>query len=280
MMIIDKDTNKLFLADCLPKKQPKFFPRFEKVLKDCNLDYEFLPGTKDTWAVDYMPVQVSKDKFVQFNYYPTYLRTPYWRKTISDADAICKAISLKPVKSDLFVDGGNVIRSEDKVIMCDKVFSENNNITKNTLIRQLEELLEVDKIVFVPWDKNDFTGHADGMVRFIDNNTVFVNDYSKENAGFQKRFRTSIHEAGLDCVELPYNLDYNKSDDEANGIYMNFLQMNGFIIVPIFGIKEDEEAVKIMEQVFKGQNIATIESNELAYEGGILNCISWNILKN
>ena len=277
MMITDKDTNKLFLADCLPEKQPKFFPRFEKVLKDCNVDYEFLPGTKDLWAKDYMPVQINKDKFIQFRYNPDYLKTPYWRKTISDVDAICKAINLKPIKSELVVDGGNVIRSEDKVIMCDKVFSGNNNITKNTLIRQLEELFKVDKLIFIPWDENDFTGHADGMVRFIDNNTVFVNDYSKEDAGFQKRFKTSIHKAGLDCVELPYYLDYNKSDDEANGIYMNFLQMKGLIIVPTFGIKEDEEAVKIMGQVFKGQTIVTLDSNELAMEGGILNCISWNV---
>ena len=25
MMITDKDTNKIFLADCLPEKQPKFY---------------------------------------------------------------------------------------------------------------------------------------------------------------------------------------------------------------------------------------------------------------
>ena len=277
-MITDNETKKLFLADCLPAKQPKFFPRLEKVLKDCKVDFEFLPGTKDIWARDYMPVQVSKDKFIQFRYNPDYLQSPYWRKTISDVDAICKAINLKPIKSELVVDGGNIIRSEDKVIVCDKVFTENKNIPKNTLISQLEELLKVDKIVFVPWDKNDFTGHADGMVRFIDNNTVLVNDYSKEDAGFQKRFRASIHEAGLDCVELPYNLDCNKSDDEANGIYMNYLQMKGVIIVPVFGISEDEETVKILEQVFKGQAIATVDSTELAFEGGILNCISWNIL--
>ena len=280
MMITDKDTNKLFLADCLPEKQPKFFPRFEKVLKDCNVDYEFLPGTKDIWAKDYMPVQVNKDKFIQFRYNPDYLKTPYWRKTISDADAICKAISLKPVKSELVVDGGNIIRAEDKVIMCDKIFSENKNIPKNDLIGQLEELFEVDKIIFVPWDKNDFTGHADGMVRFIDNETVFINDYSKEDAGFRKRFRKSIEDAGLKMVELPYNPYSNKSYDWANGIYMNYLEMKDLIIIPTFGMKEDEEAILIIEEAFKGKKVATVVSTELAKKGGILNCISWTIGKN
>ncbi len=73
-MIPDEKTNSLYLADCLPKKQPKFFQRFEKILIDCNIQYSFLPNTKDIWAVDFMPVQISKDEFVQFTYNPDYLQ--------------------------------------------------------------------------------------------------------------------------------------------------------------------------------------------------------------
>lgn len=276
-MITDKDSNKLFLADCLPEKQPKFFQRFEKVLKDAEIDYEFLPATNDIWAKDYMPVQVRKDKFVQFKYNPDYLQSYYWRKTISDTDGICKSIKLKPVKSDLLVDGGNVIRAADKVILCDKVFTENKAISKNELTKQLEELFKVDKIIFIPWDQTDFTGHADGMVRFIDNETVFINDYSKEDAIFQKRYRKPYEDAGLKLIELPYNPYSNNSYDWANGIYMNYLQMKDLVIVPTFGMKEDEVAVDIIKEIFKGQKVETVDSNELAKQGGILNCICWNI---
>lgn len=77
-MIIDHETNSLYLADCLPTLQPKFFQRFEKVLNDCKIKFQFLRDTKDIWAVDFMPIQISKDKFLQFTYNPDY----YNRKNI------------------------------------------------------------------------------------------------------------------------------------------------------------------------------------------------------
>jgi agmatine deiminase len=55
-VIPDNQTTFLYLADTLPKKQPTIYRRFEKVLKGCNVQFTFLQGTKDVWAVDYMPI--------------------------------------------------------------------------------------------------------------------------------------------------------------------------------------------------------------------------------
>ena len=60
-------------------------------------------------------------------------------------------------------------------------------------------------------------------------------------------------------------------------LILNYLQMQQAIIVPTFKTKHDDKALKVLEQVFKGQTFATVESNDLANEGGILNCITWNI---
>lgn len=278
-MIPDIETNSLYLADSLKNKQPKFFLRFEKVLHECNINFQFLPGTKDIWAVDFMPVQISRDKFVRFTYNPDYLKRKKYHKTVSDVDSICKAIKLITTKSKLIVDGGNFSRTTDKVIMCDKVFHENKNLSEKELINQLQNLFEVDKLFFVPWDINDFTGHADGMVRFIDNDTVLINDYSKENAEFQRCFRMSLHNAGLEYIELPYNPPNDPTLISARGLYLNYLQMKQGIIVPTFKSKYDDQALRVLEQVFKGQTIRTVVSKDLADEGGILNCITWNILE-
>ncbi|CAN5685251.1 hypothetical protein BH10BAC3_BH10BAC3_38760 [soil metagenome] len=276
-MLTDSQTNRLFLADCLPNKLPKFFKRFEKVLTNHNINFQFLPDTKDIWAVDYMPIQVSKNKFIQFTYNPDYLHPKKYHNTISDVTSICNAINVTTQKSNLLVDGGNVTRAEDKVIMCHKVFHENRNLSERDVIKQLKELFQIEKLFFVPWNKYDFTGHADGMVRFIDNNTVLINDYSKEDSGFQRCFRMSLYNAGLNWVELPYNPPKDPTYVSARGLYLNYLQMQQAIIVPIFKTKHDDKALKILEQVFRGQSIDAINSNELADHGGILNCITWNI---
>ncbi len=276
-MITDSQTNKLFLADCLPKMQPKFFERFKKVLDNCNINFEFLPETKDIWAVDFMPLQISKDKFVKFVYNPDYLRkTIKGRKSISDVNSICKAIGITPKEENIVLDGGNVIRTKSKVIMTDKVFTENPTINEKQLIKMLKDTFEVDDLFFVPKHPKDFTGHADGIVRFLDNDTVLINDYSKENTDYQRNFRLALYNAGLDYVEIPYSPVANGSDS-AKGFYINYLQMKQAIILPTFGIETDDKAVKQFEQLFSGQKIMTIDSNEIANKGGILNCITWNI---
>lgn len=278
-MITDSQTNFLYLADTLPTKYPDFFKRFESALKECNIPFDLLPQTKDVWAVDYMPIQTDLNKFIRFVYNPSYLQTKKYLKTISDVDEICKAISIDTFKTDIIIDGGNVTRWTNKVIMTDRVFKDNPSYERKQLIRELHELLQVDNLYFVPEQPSDFTGHSDGMVRFIDEQSVIINDYKKEKEEFYRAFEIAIHNTGLNYITIPYNVYSNKSNDHANGDYINYLQMQNTVIIPTFGIAEDDIAVKQLETIFAGQTIATVESNEIAYDGGILNCITWNILK-
>ncbi len=278
-MITDAETNYLFLANCLPKKQNAFYNRFERVLNDCKINFGLLPNTKDIWAVDYMPIQLDVNKFVQFDYSPDYLKSKKWSKSITNVSNVCKEINIRPVKSSVIIDCGNVAKGKDNVIMCDKVFKENKHIKEKELINNLTELFEVEKIIFIPSDEDDIFGHADGMVRFVDNDTVLINDYSKEKTSLKRTIRLSLHNAGLEYIEVPYNPYDNKKALDAKGIYLNYLQMKGVIVVPAFEMTEDDEVVKLFENVFKGQTIKSIESKEIAAEGGILNCITWNIKK-
>lgn len=161
-MITDSQTNFLYLADTLPTEYPEFYERFQKILKDCNIPFGFLPQTKDVWAVDYMPIQTDLGKFVRFNYNPSYLQTKEYLKTISNVDEICNTIGIETTKTDISIDGGNVIHWTNQVIMTDRIFKENPTYKRKQLITALYELLQVDKIYFVPEQPGDFTGHERG----------------------------------------------------------------------------------------------------------------------
>lgn len=277
-MITDDQTNFLYVADTLPKKYLTFFNRFENILKHRNVDFNFLPDTKDVWAVDYMPLQVEVDKFVRFLYQPPYLtKSKKSTKTISDVDKICNEIGIETIKSNIILDGGNIVRSNNKVIMTDRVFTDNPKLERNQIIREVHELLQIEKLYFVPEQPGDFTGHADGMVRFLDEDTVIINDYKKEKSNFYRAFEIAIHNTGLNRVRIPYNVYDNKSNDQANGDYINYLQMDNLIILPTFGLKVDDEVIRQFEDLFAGQRIETVDSNEIANDGGVLNCITWNI---
>jgi len=276
-MIQDQYTNYLYLADVLPQKYPDFFNRLSALLNDAGIKFSLLPHTKDIWAVDYMPIQISSDKFVQFIYDPDYLQSKELLKTISDVDLICDQIGITTRKFDIKLDGGNVIKEKNCAVLCDKVFKENRHISKSDLEGKLKQALQIERIIFIPTDPLDKIGHADGMVRFINDTTVIINDYATEDKALGDKLKNILTNAGLNFIEIPYNPYHNKKDIQANGIYINYLQMKNIIILPVFNIKEDEVTVKQFEKIFDGQTIQTIESNEIAAQGGVLNCISWNI---
>ena len=281
-MIPDHQTNFLYLSDILPTEHPEFFNRFEAILKDCGIPFAFLPDTKDIWAVDYMPIQTQENEFIQFRYEPDYLMdTPENKATISNVDAICKGVGIKPIKSNVNLDGGNVTRWNDSVILCEKVFFENEELEEDDLIEELLEHFNVqeEKLFFVPWDENDFTGHADGMVRFVDANTLLVNDYSQETEEFRDLFLDAIETTGLDLIVLPYEPEDDSTLVSAVGLYLNYLEMEQAVIVPVFNLPSDKKAMEILTEVFSDKKVVALECTELACKGGILNCISWNILR-
>ncbi len=229
-----------------------------------------------------MPIQISKKEFIQFDYKPDYLYSKAELNSISNVDEICERINIKVKKSDVIVDGGNVVRSNNKVILCDKViFANLNKFSRKELIRELHELFQVEKVFFVPQDPLDVIGHADGMIRFVDDNKLVVNDYNWEreakNKQFVRAFYIALDNIGIDYETLPYNPYSNKTTYHANGIYINYLQMNDLIVLPTFGFEEDEIAKTKMSVLFPHYRIETIDSNSIALNGGVLNCITWNI---
>lgn len=55
---------------------------------------------------------------------------------------------------------------------------------------------------------------------------------------------------------------------------MNFLETEKRVFLPVFGDAQDEVAVKRAKEVFD-KKIIPVNISEIAEEGGVLNCISW-----
>jgi agmatine deiminase len=115
------------------------------------------------------------------------------------------------------------------------------------------------------------------MIRFVDENTILINDFSREKLKYQKALKTAMIATELNCITMPYNPYQNSTNTDANGIYINYLQMEKLIVLPIFGMKEDDQAFRLVEDLFIGHTIKTIDCIEIAKHGGVLNCITWNI---
>ena len=280
-MIVDKETNHLYLSALLELYYPSFYKSFKKELDRYGIVIDFLQDTKDVWSVDFMPIQIEKDRFVQFVFNPAYLKHKSYRNYISNPSQICKQLGLNIRTTDIIADGGNVVKVKNKAIMTNRVVEDNPHYSsEEDLVNTIKDLLEIDELILIPVEPDDYTGHSDGMLRFLDEDTVLLNDYSKaKDQGFVLELKNRLHNAGLDIIEVPSTILQNSSLWDATGAYINFLQMDGIIFLPIFNRPEDNQVIKLFESLFSDTTIVPIDSTELSIDGGVLNCISWNILK-
>lgn len=236
-----------------------------------NIKYKLLNNTKDIWLRDFMPVKIKSGKYVSFRYEPSYLANDLQLRTNFKTDIAPSFKVDNLVYTDINLDGGNVVfsPSKAKVIISDRVFSENPSISEAELTAKLEKLLEASLII-IPSLKSDMTGHADGMVRFVGENTVIVNA-PLSPYGFETKVKKSLQNYGFNVIDFPY---FYSKGDSAVGCYLNYLETEKSIFLPVFGVDTDNEAIELAKNIFD-KTIIPVNINEIADDGGLLNCISW-----
>lgn len=94
----------------MDSKYTEAYQRLIGILDKHQIAQKLIKATKDIWCRDYMPIQISRDEFVQFRYEPSYLEG--YEETQSDPKTVCNENGIQPKYSNINLDGGNVIRWE------------------------------------------------------------------------------------------------------------------------------------------------------------------------
>jgi len=301
---------KVWFSELLPARCPVTFAGLKKVLERYGVEYGLLKGTKDIWCRDYMPIPVFDYSNVLFGYRPDYLlESPELESTISDNMAVCMengiGLTIKNGSGDrsvdgdrsgrsgssgsggsssgvrlidcrgIIVDGGNVIRCGNKVIMTAKVLEENPGWTPRALLEQLERLLCCE-VVLVPWDTEEFYGHADGLVRAVSPDTVVMTNYSQFDPDMAWRIKNCL-KPHFKVKELKYKV---RTPYENNWAYINWLQTDDVLILPKFNVPEDEQAFRQISKLMPEYAgcIEMVDATDLIIHEGCFNCCSWNSL--
>ena len=271
----------VYMSELLMSKFPETCKNLIKILEKHHVNYSFIKGTKDIWCRDYMPVQTESGKLIQFKYDPSYLKgKKEWEESRSDVKEICEKNNIVATESDINLDGGNVLICDGRAIISDRIFTENPTYDKTSLVNELTKLLECE-IIIIPAINGDYTGHADGMVRFVNRNTILGNRMADEYKYWQKGMQKVLETYNLTYIDVPFLTDIkdSKHPESAIGIYVNYLEVNDLIVAPIFNREEDKQVIEILKNAFPNKQIETINYNDVAQEGGLLNCTTWVVHK-
>jgi agmatine deiminase len=117
------------------------------------------------------------------------------------------------------------------------------------------------------------------MARFISNDTVLINDFSREEQKDYIDFLGALHNARLKWTVFPFDIYDNKDVNDAAGLYLNYLELKDHIFLPIFDKKTNNQAIEKAKEIFPNKDIITVTSNQPAKDTGIINCLTWNIKK-
>ena len=279
-MITDNLTNRVYFSSLLPEKCPVLDAHIVDALKQYGVSYAYLSETKDIWCRDFMPIQIDERHYVLYKYTPDYLQDKVGLRLQTNTEEVFQTVTNRLqsiwhncVMIDLVLDGGNVVRCGDKIVMTDKVFCENKDKSTGEVKRLLEEAFCCE-VVFIPWDSQEEPyGHIDGIIHYLGDNRVLMTNYDDFDKTLAHDY-LRILEKHFDVAILKYNV---KRKHERSWSYINYLQVGNLVLVPQLGIPEDEQALEQICNVMPDCKVVGIPALEAVRRGGALNCISWNI---
>ena len=140
-------------------------------------------------------------------------------------------------------------------------------------------------VAIIP-DPRDTTGHADGVVSFIDTNTLAIGDYCDD------KYYTAVESAvlekfpHLDIIKLPCMDDKKaKPTKKGNwrgfssgvGAYVNSLLTDSTLYVPQFNKAENDKIAVDTLTMNTSRRVVTVDTSRLSHMGGSVRCMSWQI---
>jgi agmatine deiminase len=241
--------------------------------------------TDDIWVRDYGPIigQGANGEAVAvktiFDPLPTYPQAQ------DDAMALAWAAHEEvPVKRlALHFEGGNIWSDgAGALIVSEQVFYANPDLTAETLPDRLRTAFTFDKLIVTPRLDREETGHVDLVVKLADARTVLLCGanvaYNRPNIEAARRvFENTTNAAGerYRVIDLPMPKPYlNWGVYPVWRSYTNALTVNGRVLVPVYGVVEDIEALATYRKAMPDYEIMPIDCSGSINGGGGVHCLT------
>lgn len=257
-------------------------------------------ASNDSWARDHGPLTVETPegfKLLDFqfngwgNKFPHDLDDQISRQLFAQ-----NAFPYATIESQAWVlEGGSVETDGQGTLLttssCLLNKNRNPNLSKADIEARLIEAFGVQKINWLDHGYlagDDTDGHIDTLARLCPNNTIVYtacDDEQDEHYAELKKMEaqlqsfTNANGEAYRLLPLPWAGEVlgDESDARLPSTYANFLIINEAVLVPIYGLPMDEDALEVVSQAFPGYEIFGIPCLSLIEQGGSLHCITMQI---
>jgi len=260
----------------------------------CGKKVEVLPlELDDSWTRDMGPnFVVGKDRKLAaslFHFNSWGKKHAPWGKDAAVGHRIAEYLEIPTFTSTIYMEGGGInVDGEGSVLASlQNVLNDNRNpgLEKEEAETILCDALGAEKVLWVPGDPEDTEtdGHIDGIACFLAPGKVLVEicpqkgtqryDNMQANLAALK-VQTDAAGRTLDIVTIEEAYEADRRSEIFACSYINFYIANGGIVMPGFGIDRDEDARRLLSELFPDREIAQIDIADIALGGGGIHCIT------
>lgn len=157
--------------------------------------------------------------------------------------------------------------------------NRNPGLTRGDFERALGEQVRMTRLIWLDRGlEHDHTdGHVDMVARFVAADTVVCMrpDPGAPNAAVLESIRSDLKAAGLVTVELPApRAVFARDGSPLPASYCNFYVANEAVVVPTYGIAQDEGALREIANAFPGREVIGVGARDLLWGGGAFHCVT------
>jgi agmatine deiminase len=184
---------------------------------------------------------------------------------------------------ELHTEGGNVWSDgQGTLIMSNQIFMSNPYYDRERLEDYLHQVFDFEKLIITPRLTLEETGHVDLLVKLASADTVLVARADSFSTGEVLRKTKRLFERETNAkgkayrlLELPSpSLYMNWFSYPIRRGYTNALTVNGTVLVPVYGINLDEQALRVYEEAMPDYEIIPIDSHVGINGGGAVHCMT------
>jgi agmatine deiminase len=259
-----------------------------------------LVPTDDAWIRDYGGVFVvegegpdsSRRRLMDFEFDAWGGKYPPWDRDARVAAEMARIADVPVTQSKLVLEAGSIdgdgegtILTTESCLLNPNRRREGQERSRESLEAFLAETLGARRILWLAegLQGDDTDGHVDDLTRFVSPGrvaTVVSCDQAdpdfKALSENRHRLKAMFDYSGrpLEIIELPTPGSLAGPDGRLPASYANFYFANHALLVPIFGVDQDREALSILETVIRDRPVVPIPSRCLVQGFGAVHCLT------